>query len=149
MEITDMADDAPSPGWSHFPHQGDVGVRGTGRDMAEAFENAARAMTEVVAPLNTIRPAQSVTVSCRATDPSILLLDWLNEVIYAMATRAMLFSDFEVRIEGEALVGEMRGEPVEPARHEPSVEPKGATLTELRVEQQPGGLWLAQCIVDV
>ncbi len=144
-----MADETGPPGWGHFPHQGDVGVRGIGRDIAEAFENAARAMTEVVAPLDTIRPTQSVTVSCRAADPSILLLDWLNEVIYAMATRSMLFSDFRVGIEGEALIGEMRGEPVEPKRHEPSVEPKGATLTELRVEQRPDGLWLAQCVVDV
>lgn len=137
------------PGWDHFPHQGDVGVRGTGRDMAEAFENAARALTEVVAPLETIRPAQSVTVSCSAADPAILLLDWLNEVIYAMATRSMLFATFHVRIEDGALLGEMLGEPVEPARHEPSVEPKGATLTELSVERMPGGMWRAQCVVDV
>ncbi|MBR9650515.1 archease [Thalassovita aquimarina] len=144
-----MADDAGSPGWSHFPHQGDVGVRGIGRSMAEAFENAARALTEVVAPLASIRSEQSVTVSCRATDPSILLLDWLNEVTYAMATRSMLFGEFHVRISGDVLKGEMRGEPVDRARHEPSVEPKGATLTELCVKQQPDGLWLAQCVVDV
>ena len=144
-----MTGDAETVGWSHFPHQGDVGVCGIGHDMAEAFENAARAMTEVVAPLETIRPEQCISVSCSAADPSILLLDWLNEVIYAMATRSMLFNGFHVHIEGEALVGEMRGEPVDPARHEPSVEPKGATLTELRVEQRADGMWLAQCVVDV
>jgi SHS2 domain-containing protein len=37
---------------------------------------------------------------------------------------------------------------VDPVRHEPAVEVKGATYTALRV-QQTDGHWLAQCVVDV
>ena len=33
--------------------------------------------------------------------------------------------------------------------HQAAVEIKGATLTELKVEKQDDGLWLAQCVVDV
>ena len=135
--------------WTHFPHRGDVGVRGYGQDMAEAFENAAKAMTAVVTPLDLIRVVRVIPVTCRAADPSILLLDWLNAVIYTMATEQMLFHDFRVRIDGETLQGEMEGEKVDPERHEPSVELKGATLTELAVEQQADGRWCAQCVVDV
>jgi SHS2 domain-containing protein len=31
----------------------------------------------------------------------------------------------------------------------PAVEPKGATLTALKVERQDDGAWVAQCVVDV
>ena len=141
-------DDAKAD-WSHFPHEGDVGIRGYGATSAEAFENAARAMTAVVTPLDTIRSEKSVKTTCRTADMEILLVDWLNAVIYEMATRSMLFRDFSVRIAKDELRGVMRGETVDQARHEPSVELKGATLTELKVVQQPDGRWLAQCVVDV
>jgi SHS2 domain-containing protein len=140
--------DQPTPEWSHFPHEGDVGVCGHGASMEEAFENAARAMTAVIVPLELIRANETTHVSCRAGDREILLLDWLNAVIYAMATEGMIYRDFKVRIEGERLEGEMHGEKAEPARHEPSVELKGATLTELKVTEE-NGRWRAQCVVDV
>ncbi len=41
------------------------------------------------------------------------------------------------------------GEAVDRQKHQPAVEIKGATFTELHVCQQADGLWLAQCIVDV
>jgi len=144
-----MNGESGTEAWTHFPHLGDVGVRGYGRDLDEAFENAARAMSAVVAPLELIRVERVIPVTCRAADPSILLLDWLNAIIYTMATEGMLFHDFRVRIDGETLRGEMEGEKVDRERHEPSVELKGATLTELAVEQQPDGRWCAQCVVDV
>ncbi len=34
--------------WEHFPHAADVGVRGFGKTPAEAFEQAALALTAVV-----------------------------------------------------------------------------------------------------
>jgi len=140
---------AETPGWTHFAHAGDVGVCGSGQDMAEAFENAARAMCAVVAPPGLVRPEREVTVACEAPDPAILLVDWLNAVIYEMATRGMLFSAFEVSIDGARLTARLRGEPVVPARHEPAVELKGATLTELSVGRGADGLWRARCVVDV
>ena len=36
------------PRWEHFPHDADVGVRGFGVTAAEAFEQAALALTAVV-----------------------------------------------------------------------------------------------------
>jgi SHS2 domain-containing protein len=47
------------------------------------------------------------------------------------------------------LRGEAWGEPVDVARHQPAVEVKGATVTELRVVETAPGHHLAQCVVDV
>lgn len=136
--------------WEHFDHQADIGVRGTGRDMAEAFANAALAMTAIITDPACVRPARRVRITCREPDPELLLVDWLNGVIYEMATRGMLFSRFEIHIDtGGALQAELQGEPVDRARHDPAVEIKGATFTALSVRQKPDGQWLAECVVDV
>jgi protein archease len=61
----------------------------------------------------------------------------------------MLFGRFAVTIDGTRLAATLWGEPVEPKRHRPACEPKGATYTALRVTQGADGLWSAACIVDV
>ena len=139
----------PSTRWEHFPHQADVGVRGFGVTKAEAFVQAAMAMTAVIVDLGLIRASERVTVTCSAPDDELLFVDWLNAVVFEMATRNLLFSRFEVQIEGGELRGSMWGEPVDIDRHEPAVEIKGATFTELRVRPVESGGWLAQCVVDV
>jgi SHS2 domain-containing protein len=63
--------------------------------------------------------------------------------------RRMLFGQFDVRIEGHELGGTAWGEPVDIGRHDPAVEPKGATMTALRVVRQPDASWLAQTVLDV
>jgi tRNA nucleotidyltransferase (CCA-adding enzyme) len=90
-----------------------------------------------------------VALRCEAPDDELLLVQWLGALIYEMATRSMLFSRFELRLEPGHLVGRAFGEPVDVPRHEPAVEVKGATLTELAVRREPDGSWVAQCVVDV
>jgi SHS2 domain-containing protein len=135
-------------GWEHFHHVADIGVRGYGATVEEAFAQTALALTAVIADPAVIVPRLPVAIECTAPDQELLLVDWLNAIIYEMATRAMLFSRFTVRIAGELLIGEAWGERVEVARHRPAVEVKGATYTALRVSEE-GGRWLAQCVVDV
>ena len=79
----------------------------------------------------------------------MLLVEWLDALIYEMATRKMLFRRFRVDIEDHSLQGTAWGEPIDVVRHQPGVEIKGATLTELRVWQDPQRTWHAQCVVDV
>ena len=142
----------PAPGharWEHFAHGGDVGVRGIGATLDEAFEQAALALTAVIVDPEEVRRAVTVEISCDAPDDELLLADWLNALVYEMATRGMLFGAFSVRVEGSRLVASARGEPVDRARHQPAVEVKGATYSSLRVCRTEEGGWLAQCVVDV
>ena len=135
--------------WEHFPHQADVGVRGLGATLEQAFEQAALALTAVITDPVIVAPKEMLELSCMAPDVELLLVDWLNALIYEMATRNMLFSRFEVHLEGNGLTGQVWGEALEVARHHPAVEIKGATYTALKVAQLPDGGWLAQCVVDV
>jgi SHS2 domain-containing protein len=138
-----------APYWQHFHHVADIGVRGCGRTQAEAFEQAALAMTAVIVDLAGVNERQSVRITLSAADTELLLVEWLDALIFEMATRKMLFRRFRVEIDGHDLRAEAWGEAIDVVRHQPTVEIKGATLTELRVSQDSDGLWCAQCVVDV
>jgi tRNA nucleotidyltransferase (CCA-adding enzyme) len=135
--------------WEHFPHAADVGIRGFGATRAGAFEQAALALTAAVTDPADVEAREQIEVRCTAPDDELLLVDWLNALVFEMATRNMLFSRFAVEIDGERLRGRAWGESVDVGRHEPAVEVKGATYTSLRVAQEPDGMWVAQCVIDV
>jgi len=134
--------------WEHFEHGADVGVRGRGGTREAAFEQAALAMTAIVTDPELVEPRKPVSIACSAPDEEVLLVDWLNAIVYEMATRGMLFSRFEVELADGALSGRAWGERVDLSRHQPIVEVKGATYTSLRVRYEAGE-WIAQCVVDV
>ena len=134
--------------WEHYEHAADIGVRGLGATTAEAFAQAAAAMTAAVTDLAAVRPLEPVSVRCEAPDDELLLAEWLNALVNEMATRRMLFSKFDVRMEDGKLEAQAWGEAIDRGRHHPAVEVKGATLTTLRVVR-PGEGWLAQTVIDV
>ena len=135
--------------WEHFAHGADIGVRGVGATLNEAFEQAALALTAVVADPAHIESHTVVDIQCEAPDVALLLADWLNALVLTMATRNMLFSRFDVKIDACALTARAWGEPLDRDRHSPAVEVKGATYTALSVAQRDDGAWVAQCVVDV
>ncbi|HWS14170.1 MAG TPA: archease [Rhodocyclaceae bacterium] len=137
------------PHWEHFRHEADVGVRGVAPTLAGAFEQAALAMTAAVADPAAVAGVTPVAIACEAPDAEFLLADWLNALVFEMATRRMLFGRFEVAVEDGRLQATAWGEAVDTARHRPAVEVKGATFTALRVAREPDGSWVAQCVVDV
>ena len=135
--------------WSHFHHEADIGVRGLGQTREEAFEEAAMALTAVITDPESVTCTDSVTVDCEAPDPELLFVDWLNALVFEMATRKMLFSHFHVELNGTHLHATACGEAIDVARHQPAAEVKGATYTELEVREDEPGTWRAQCVVDV
>jgi tRNA nucleotidyltransferase (CCA-adding enzyme) len=135
--------------WEHFSHDADIGIRGIGATQEQAFEQVALAMTAVITNLAWVDAQEMVEIICEAPDPELLLVDWLNALVYEMATRHLLFSRFEVRVYGHQLQGRAWGEKVSVEKHQPAVEIKGATLTSLRVRRESNGVWVAQCVVDV
>jgi len=133
----------------HFPHGADVGLRGIGATPGQAFEQAALAMTAVITDPASVAATEAVDIRCHAPDIELLLVDWLNALIYETATLKLLFSRFEVHIKDHHLTARAWGERLDVSRHRPAVEVKGATFTALRVAQEPSGDWSAQCVVDV
>ena len=135
--------------WEHFHHEADTGVRGLGDSIEQAFTEAAVALTAVITDPETVLCRDTVTLECSAPDLELLFVDWLNALVYEIATRRMLFRDFRVVLNGTRLTASACGEPIDIARHQPATEIKGATYTQLAVREDRPGEWRAQCVVDV
>ena len=144
-----MDEGAAERGWSHEPHDADVRLRAWGPTSAAAFEEAATAMTAAVCDPRRVRARSAVRISCTAPDPELLLVEWLNAVVYEMATRGMVFGRFDVIIDDHQLQAIARVEALDRARHRPAAEVKGATYTALEVGRRDDGTWVAACVVDV
>jgi SHS2 domain-containing protein len=135
--------------WEHFHHEADTGVRGCGNSREMAFEEAAVALTAVITDPVLLSCRESVSIDCDAPDLELLFVDWLNALVYEMATRRMLFCRFSVTLTGTRLHGSACGETIDVVRHQPAAEIKGATYTQLAVHEERPGEWCAQCVVDV
>jgi SHS2 domain-containing protein len=138
-----------APHWEHFDHDADMGIRGMAPTLAGSFEQAALALTAVITDPDNVGKTRTISIKCQAPDNELLFLDWINELIYQMSTQSLIFSRYEVKIEQGELTAMASGEPVDRQKHQPAVEIKGATFTELRVYRNEEAMWVAQCIVDV
>ena len=137
------------PHWEHFEHDADIGIRGIAATLEQAFEQAAVAMTAVVTDPLMVLDSKAVDIQCEATDTELLLVSWINELVYVMAVKGLLFKRYQVIINNGKLSATAFGEAVNRQKYHPAVEIKGATFTDLHVYQQTDGAWVAQCIVDV
>jgi len=135
-----------------FETTADVGVRGFGSSLEEAFENAAKAMFEVMVDIEGVKPLKEIEVSCRAEDLEGLLVDWLNELLAQSNVRRMVFSEFKVSISKEdstfRLKGLARGEDIDPSRHDLKTEVKAATYAMIKVGKE-NDKYVAQLLLDI
>ncbi|MBN2455835.1 MAG: archease [Sedimentisphaerales bacterium] len=138
-----------TPSWQHYSHPADMGIRGLGRTKNEAFAQAALALTAIITDPAKISPTEQIDICCEAQEQETLFVDWLNAIIYEMATRQMLFNSFTVKIKVNSLTAKALGEKIDVKKHQPAVEVKAATYMDLKVQQTEDGKWVAQCIVDV
>ena len=118
-------------------------------------------MTSVICDPDRIADREAVTVECAAPDDELLLVDWLNALIYEMATRRRcfrdstsasrttiwLFSRFDVGITNHHLAATAWGEPIDISRHNPAAEVKGnprglAHLNFFALMFHGAGVWL-------
>jgi protein archease len=95
-----------------------------------------------------VHPVESRSFDVPGDDPAYLLLDWLNELLYAFESDRLLFAEFEVTRTRTGLHAVARGERYDPSRHALAHEVKAITYHALRVARTPEG-WEATVIVDI
>ncbi|WP_022853650.1 archease [Thermodesulfatator atlanticus] len=139
------------PGYETFEHGADIGIRGIGKTLEEAFINAAKALFSLmVLNLEDVRPEVKVSIEAYAETLEELFIEWLNKLLSEAGMENLVFSEFGCEIDQKkcTLKGFAAGERIDENRHELGEEVKGATFTMLKVEKV-GELWVAQCVVDV
>lgn len=133
--------------YEFFDHQADIGIVGIGKTINESFQEAAKAMFEIMCDLKEVKPAKSISIKVDASDASGLLVEWLNALLAQKDIKEMLFSKFEVKIKDNKLQGKAFGEKLN-KKHHLKVEVKAATFSQLKVFKS-GTKYKAQCVVDV
>jgi len=131
-----------------FEHEADIGIRGFGDNLEEAFTHAAVALYSVIVNIDAIEPREKRIITVSAPDNELLLIEWLNALLATSDIERMVFSKFEVKINGMSLTGAAWGENLDRERHEPKVEVKGATYHMLSIKNE-NNRYMVQCVVDV
>ncbi|HSL94993.1 MAG TPA: archease [Thermoleophilia bacterium] len=155
-------DDAPpAPGFELTEHTADLGVHAWGPRPEDVFAQAARGMLSLVCDPATVTGRERYVVEVEAADESLLLAVWLNELLYLVEGRRLVFSgEFEIELRGQVAGGGRRsgvgpgrpssagGEPFDPARHALRAAVKAATLHRLSLCEVAGG-WEGRVLLDV
>ena len=128
-------------------HTADVRFRATGRTLAEAFAEAARAVCETMAPGCT--PARvERRIGLEAPDTGTLLADFLSEILYLADAESLAFCSFNVRIDGNRLSAVCRGEEFSREKHGGGSEIKGISYSGLSIYEE-GERYVLEFIADV
>ena len=138
--------------FEYLDHTADIGVRGIGETVEEAFCEAARAIFNLMVDLEEIVPKEAFHITVEARQLDLLLVEWLSNLLVKKDLEGLLLSSFHVELRemenGFSLRGVGWGEPLDLKRHQPKTEVKGVTYAGLRVRKEDGR-WLAQCVVDI
>lgn len=141
--------------YEHFEHEADIGIRGKGKTVEEAFQEAAKALFNVEVDVKKVKALKEVKVRCQASNVEELFVEWLNALLSQASLHEMVFSQFKAKVERKndklfKLEGTAKGERFDPEKHTIKDEVKGATYSQLKVYQnKKTKKWVAQCIVDV
>ena len=129
-------------------HTADTGIIAYGKDLKQAFANAASGLFSLITELESVNEVLERDIEASAADRDSLLVAWLNELIYIFDTEYILFKRFDItRLSQRHLVARAYGERVDRARHELKIGVKAATYHMLAVEQKDG--WRLQVLFDI
>jgi len=133
-------------------HTADVGFTVEAASLAELYAQAAMALTDAVTDVAAVRPLRRRRVRVTADDRELLLIEWLEELVYYLDAELLVFSraDVELRDAGGGLVltATLHGETYDPERHPAKGAVKGVTYHGLEVRRD-GERWRARVILDV
>ena len=135
--------------WQLVDHTADVGLRIEAPTREALFEEAAQAlMSLIVEDPESVEERETRDFELAADDPADLLFDWLQALLVAVELRNVLFSRFQVTLEGRTLRASASGERIDPARHRLAHEVKAITYHALALRATRDG-WLAEVVVDI
>jgi len=120
-------------------HTADIGMIAYGRELKEAFANAAYAMFTLIADLEGVKEVACRQIEVQARDQESLLVSWLNELLYLFDVEETIFCRFEItQLDENNLKAKGWGEKLDRARHSLKAGVKAATYHMLKIEKDNG-----------
>jgi len=140
-------------GFEFLEHTADIYIAAYGKNIAEAFENAARAMFETMTNISSISPESQEIVEVKGRDKKELLYNWLEELLIRFDIYGKLYSKFDVKEisntpDGYILKAVIYGEPFNPSKHIQKVGVKAVTYHRMEIKETSEGVTL-KFILDI
>ncbi len=130
-------------------HTADIGIVAYGSDIKGLFANAALGLFSLMLDLNTIGETVERALELSAEDTDILLVEWLNELIYIFDVEHTAFKRFEIdELTDNTIKARCFGEKIDPQKQKIRREIKAATYHMLQIEKQDS-TYKVQVIFDI
>ncbi|MGB9854538.1 MAG: archease [Candidatus Bathyarchaeales archaeon] len=123
-------------------HMADAYIAAYGKDLAEAFKNAATAMFEVITDVENVSSEVEDYVEVEAEDEYALLYSWLENLLIKSEINQMLYSKFKILAlkkteKGFRLEAKIWGEKFSPEKHVQKVGVKAVTYHRMEINKEP------------
>jgi SHS2 domain-containing protein len=133
-------------------HTADVYIEAYGKNLAEAFENAAFAMFDVMTEVEKITPETEENVTVSARDEYALLYNWLEALLVKFEINNRLYSKFKVALkktpDDYKLEANIFGEKYDPKKHPQKVAVKAVTYHRMKIVKEHGKV-VVRFILDI
>jgi SHS2 domain-containing protein len=130
-------------------HTADIGIVAYGTDVKQVFANAALGLFNLMADLDKIKEDFQREIELSAEDVEVLLVEWLNELIYIVDVEHVIFKRFEIdELTSNQIRAKCFGEKIKPGQHKLKREIKAATYHMLKISKHNGS-YKVQVIFDI
>lgn len=121
-----------------FDHTADVGIKAYGKNIAQAFEYAAKGMFDIITDKSEVESVGEYDITLDAPDLKQLLVDFLSELLFLHSAQNLVFGFFKVELDekNNHLVAHVFGEPYNQAKHKMGTEIKAVTYHMLEVKTE-------------
>lgn len=129
----------------------DLAFEATGKDLSALFTNAALAVLESQAKLDTVAAKIGKKVVLENDDVGQLLFDFLNEIIYVKDAEQLIFKTVKAVVTKNGaykLVADLKGEKIDQKKHKLGNDLKAVTMHQFKVEESKAG-WKCQVVIDI
>jgi SHS2 domain-containing protein len=119
-------------------HTADIAIKAYGKNLSEAFENAAKAMFDIITDNSEIESIGQYDIELEAPDLEQLLVDWLSELLYLNTARNLVFGFFKVELDDKnnKLKAKIFGDKFDLSKHKIGAEIKAVTYHMLSVRNK-------------
>lgn len=124
--------------YEFIEHTADIGIKAYGKNLSEAFENAALGMFDIISDTTKIDSVGEYMIELKADNIDQLLVDWLSELLYIHETKNVLLTSFNVELDKNKLRARVYGEKLDKKKHPIKNEIKAVTYHILEVNEKKG-----------
>ena len=129
----------------------DIAYEAYGKDLNELFENAAFAIFELSANLNTVDAKKKIEFELENEKIENLLYDFLSEILFLKDSKYMVFKKVKVLIKENKkyqLKAILHGDTINPQKQRLENDIKAVTMHMFEVKKEKNN-WKATVVVDI